>query len=81
MVSLAVLGTWNLEILQKQNAAIWLANTQICYLKTDFGVFLDKESDSEVRFGVTGILKKFDGPCNISMTYGSHVHKFENMRQ
>ena len=30
MVSLAVLGICNLEILQKQNAVIWLANTQIC---------------------------------------------------
>ena len=30
MVSLAVLGTCNLEKLKKQNAAIWLASTQIC---------------------------------------------------
>ena len=30
IVSVVVLGTWNLEILKKQNAAIWLANTQIC---------------------------------------------------
>ena len=30
MVSLAELGTCNLEILQKQNSAIRLANTQIC---------------------------------------------------
>ena len=41
------------------------------WLKTDFYGFLYKESDSEVRFGVTIFLKKFDGPCNISMTsYG-----------
>ena len=30
MVLVVALGTWNLEILQKQNATIWLANTQIC---------------------------------------------------
>ena len=58
-------------------------NTNLsCYLKTDFDGFLYKESDSEVRFGVTGVLKKLDGPCNISMTsYGSRDLKFENMRQ
>ena len=63
-------------------AYIYLNTNLSCYLKTDFDVFLDKESDSEVRFGVTGFLKKFDGPCNISMTsYGPRDHTFENMRQ
>ena len=63
-------------------AYIYLNINLSCYLKTDFGVLLDKESDNEVRFGVTGFLKKFGGPCNISMTsYGSRDHKFENMRQ
>ena len=53
------------------------AKNHVRYNKT-----LDKESDSEVRFGVTGFVKKFDGPCNIYMTsYGSRDHKFENMRQ
>ena len=52
-----------------------------CYLKTHFDVFLGEESDSDVHFCVASFLKKFDGPCNISMTsYGSRDHKFENMR-
>ena len=51
-------------------------------MKTHFDVFLDKEYDSDVHFGVASFLKKFDGPCNISMTsYGSRDHKFENIRQ
>ena len=63
-------------------AYIYLNTNLSCYLKTDFDGFLYKESDSEVRFGLTGFLKKFDGPCNISMpSYGSRDHKFENMRQ
>ena len=45
--------------------------------------FLHKESDSDdVHFCVARFLKKFDGPCSVSMTsYGSHEHKFENMRK
>ena len=62
-------------------AYIYLDTNLSCYLKTDFDVFLYKEPDSEVRFSVTGFLKKFDGPCNIYMTsYWSRDHKFENMR-
>ena len=45
-------------------------------------MFLDKESDSDVHFGVASFFKKFDGPCNISMTsYGSLDREFENMRR
>ena len=63
-------------------AYIYLNTNLSCYLKTDFDVFLYKESDSQARFGVTGFLKKLDCPCNISMTsYGSRDHKFDNMRQ
>ena len=63
-------------------AYIYLNTNLSCYLKIDFDAFLYKESDSEARSGVTGFLKKFDGPRNISMTsYGSRDHKFENMRQ
>ena len=91
MVSLAVFGTWNLEILQKKMLrSDWLIhkfeyiqlNVNLsCYLKTNFEVFLDKGSDSDVHFGVTSFLRKFDDPCNISMTsYGSRDHKFENVR-
>ena len=59
----------------------WLNINFSCYLKTHLDVFLNKESDSDVHFGITSFLKKFDGPCNISMTlYGSRDHKFENMR-
>ena len=43
-------------------AYIYLNTNLSCYLKTDFDVFLDKESDSEVRFGVTGFLKKIRRP-------------------
>ena len=43
MVSLAVLGTWNLEILQKQNDAIWLANKTFSSILT-FPVTLKEET-------------------------------------
>ena len=62
-------------------AYIWLNINLSCNLKAHFDVFLDKESDYDVHFGVASFLKKFDGPCNISMTsYGSRDHKFENMK-
>ena len=51
-------------------------------MKAHFDVFLDKESDSDVHFGVARFLKKLDGPCNIYMTsYWSRDNKFENLKR
>ena len=44
MVSHAVLGSCNLKILQKQNAAIWLADKQICIHFTQYYTLLLPEN-------------------------------------